>query len=30
MLIVKDLDIFVVFPTLYSKFYWKGNESFDY
>ena len=28
MLIVKDLDIFVVFPTLFI--YWKGKESFDY
>ena len=30
MLIVKDFDIFVVFPDLISKFYWKGKESFDY
>ena len=30
MLIVKDLDIFVVFPTLFQNFIGKGKESFDY
>ena len=29
MLVVKDLDIFVVFPTLFQN-YWKDKESFDY
>ena len=30
MLIVKVLDIFVVFLTLFQNFQWKGKESFDY